>query len=195
MIEGFNQPQIENISLLFKNCFSIPVFQRPYSWEKEEINELFEDINEYFKNNSTEDLFMGTVYMAIDSVVRSSITKYSIIDGQQRITTLSLMCLLLYHYAIKYNEEKDDSVINLKGYLWKKTDGRSYNKDEPLLNSSSLENKIMKHIFDTIFVNAGSQDLFDKLNEYNIENELEQRVLSNIVIINNNINSYIDSRN
>lgn len=34
-------PQIENISLMFINCFSIPVFQRPYSWTKEEINELF----------------------------------------------------------------------------------------------------------------------------------------------------------
>ena len=73
MAEDFNQPQIENLSLLFKNCFSIPVFQRPYSWGRDEIGELFEDIDEYFSAKNDSVLFMGTIYMATDSQVKSSI--------------------------------------------------------------------------------------------------------------------------
>ena len=41
-------PQVENLSILFRNSFSIPVFQRPYSWGTEEINELFNDIMNYY---------------------------------------------------------------------------------------------------------------------------------------------------
>ena len=193
MIEGFNQPTIENLSLLFKNCFSIPVFQRPYSWGNEEISELFADIDEYFKNNSADDLFMGTIYMSVDSQVKSSIFKYAIIDGQQRVTTLALMSLILYHYAIKYGLDADDTVVNLKSYLWKKTDGRQNNKKEPLLNSSSIEQKAMKHIFDTVFDHAGEEDLLDKIYDYKCENKQEEKIINNIKIINNKINSLVIS--
>lgn len=191
MNEGFNQPHIENLRLLFENCFSIPVFQRPYSWDYKEINELFMDINEYFENNKDEELFMGTIYMAIEGTLKSSIIKYSIIDGQQRITTLSLICLMLYHYAVKLGEEKDDTVINLKSYLWKKTDGRSSNKEEPIMNSSSLEKTIMKKIFDKVFDKAGSEDLLKEISSLNQSNSLEQRIVSNIKTINSNIKSYV----
>lgn len=191
MIEGFNQPTIENISLLFKNCFSIPVFQRPYSWGNDEISELFADIDDYFKNNNADDLFMGTIYMAVDSQVKSSIFKYSIIDGQQRVTTLALTCLVLYHYAVKFGLDSDDAVVNLKSYLWKKTDGRQNNKNEPLLNSSSIEHKAMKFIFDTVFDNAGTDGLFEKMFAYKFENKQEERIINNIKIINNKVISYI----
>lgn len=190
MIEGFNQPTIENISLLFKNCFSIPVFQRPYSWGNDEISELFADIDDYFKNNSADDLFMGTIYMAVDSQVKSSIFKYSIIDGQQRVTTLALTCLVLYHYAVKFKLDSDDAVVNLKSYLWKKTDGRQNNKNEPLLNSSSIEHKAMKFIFDTVFDNAGSDSLFEKIFAYKFESKQEERIINNIKIINNKVLNY-----
>ena len=191
MIEGFNQPTIENLSLLFKNCFSIPVFQRPYSWGKDEISELFADIDEYFKNNCVDDLFMGTIYIAVDRQIKSSIFKYSIIDGQQRVTTLALICLLLYHYSIKYGFELDDTIVNLKSYLWKKTDGRQNNKNEPLLNSSSIEKRAMKYIFDTVIDYAGTDKMFNKIFEFKCENNQEEKIISNIRIINTKINTYI----
>lgn len=191
MIEGFNQPQIESLDSLFKNCFSIPVFQRPYSWGTEEIGELFADIDEYFQSDKDENLFMGTIYMSIDKQIKSSIFKYSIIDGQQRLTTLSFICLLLYHHAVRLGIEQDENVVLLKGFLWKKTEGRTINKNQPLLTSSAIEENVVKFIFDTIFTNAGSDKLFDKMNTYTTENKQEEKVLSNLKSIDNKIKSYI----
>lgn len=194
MVEDFNQPQIENLSLLFKNCFSIPVFQRPYSWGRDEIGELFEDIDEYFSAKNDSVLFMGTIYMATDTQVKSSIWKYSIVDGQQRLTTLALTCLVLYHYALKYGLDKiegDDTVVILRNFLWKKTNGRELNKNEPLLNSSSIEQKAMKFVFDTLFDYAGKDDLFDILNDYRAENRQEEKIIENVRIIDSKINEYV----
>ena len=191
MIEGFNQPQIENISVLFLNCFSIPVFQRPYSWGKEEINELFKDINEYFNSKNDNNLFMGTIYMSIDRQIKSSIFKYSIIDGQQRVITIALISLILYHYAVKNKLENNEEVVNLKDFLWKKTDGNTNNKNEPLLTSSTIEEEAMNHIFNTTFTDAGSDDLFKKIYEYKIKNKQEEKIINNFKIINKNINEYV----
>ena len=38
------KPDIESIDTLFNNQFSIPVFQRPYSWEEPEINDFFKPV-------------------------------------------------------------------------------------------------------------------------------------------------------
>ena len=141
-------PQVENLSILFRNSFSIPVFQRPYSWGTEEINELFNDIMNYYYNKPDEELFIGTVYLSLNRQIKTSIFDYSIIDGQQRITTLSLTLLVLYYYAVRYNLESDRAVLTLKGNLWKETNGRDSNKEEPLLTSGGIEQKVMKHIFD-----------------------------------------------
>ena len=54
-------PHVEDIKTLFNNCFSIPVFQRPYSWTSDEINELFNDVIGYFNNKPDEEMFIGTV--------------------------------------------------------------------------------------------------------------------------------------
>ena len=94
------KPDIESIDTLFNNQFSIPVFQRPYSWEEPEINDFFKDISEYFLRRKDEELFIGTVYLSLKSHIKSNINHYELIDGQQRITTLSLTFLLLYHYSL-----------------------------------------------------------------------------------------------
>ena len=48
------KPDIESVDSLFTNQFSIPVFQRPYSWEDAEINDFFKDIADYFFNKRDE---------------------------------------------------------------------------------------------------------------------------------------------
>lgn len=180
-------PQVENLSLLFKNSFSIPVFQRPYSWGSEEINELFNDVTEYFYKKDNDELFIGTVYLTLNKQLKTSIYDYLIIDGQQRITTLSLTLLVLYHYAIKLKLINNREVIDLKSYLWKETDGRNPNKDEPLLSSGGIERNVMKFIFDCFFKFAGKEKVFEEIDSYNCENRLETRIISNLKIINKNV--------
>jgi len=64
--------------------FEIPVYQRAYSWEKEEWNIFLNDLIEQIEGNN--NYFFGTVLLEI---VKKD-TLYEIIDGQQRLTTLSI---------------------------------------------------------------------------------------------------------
>ena len=60
--------------------FVIPVYQRPYSWTNDEINELFNDIIDYFNNKPEEEMFIGTVYLSLCKQIKTSISQYDIND-------------------------------------------------------------------------------------------------------------------
>lgn len=67
--------------------YIIPVYQRPYSWEKEQVTVLMNDILEGCIDD--EDIFIGT--MQLSGKVSNNPFKQDVIDGQQRITTLSIL--------------------------------------------------------------------------------------------------------
>ena len=71
--------------------FSIPEYQRPYSWKREQCEQLFDDIDE---SNRDNEYFMGTIILQEIGSIGSGI-KYDIIDGQQRITTLQILLACL----------------------------------------------------------------------------------------------------
>lgn len=66
--------------------FQIPRFQRDYSWGDEEWEELWSDLHTSINENSSH--YMG--YLVLQSVKKNT---FNVIDGQQRITTLSLLIL------------------------------------------------------------------------------------------------------
>lgn len=75
-----------------KNQYIIPPYQRAYSWTETECKELFDDLkNAYFshlKSDSTKDgYFLGNIVIARSLEDRN---RLEIIDGQQRVTTLTL---------------------------------------------------------------------------------------------------------
>lgn len=85
----------EKISLkkLFSDefFFVIPEYQRPYSWEKENCEQLFDDI---YESNRDNEYFLGTIILQeIESIGTGK--KYAIIDGQQRIITLQILLACL----------------------------------------------------------------------------------------------------
>ena len=184
-------PHVEDVKTLFNNCFSSPVFQRPYSWTNDEINELFNDIIDYFNNKPEEEMFIGTVYLSLCKQIKTSISQYDIIDGQQRITTLSLTLLMLYHNAKLFGVGNDRAVSSIEEFLWKITDGRTPNREEPLIRSGGIEKKVVKHIFDQVFINSGKNNLINNIEDYTFENKLEERVISNLKTINKNINEKV----
>ena len=77
------------IHFLGKNDrFEIPIYQRSYSWRKEQCAQLFSDLEMTVKNNKPSHFFGSLVSVAEkDNLL--------IIDGQQRITTVSLLILAL----------------------------------------------------------------------------------------------------
>jgi len=88
--------------------FIIPVYQRPYSWKKENCALLFQDLMSTYHKGYDKHFFGGIVYVANDI---GGVKEHIIIDGQQRITTVSILLLTIRNYIIENNIEVD---INTK---------------------------------------------------------------------------------
>ena len=72
--------------------FIIPVYQRPYSWKRANCELLIKDLLEVYRENYPSHFFGSIVYIADD---RGGYAEHIIIDGQQRITTVSLLLLAI----------------------------------------------------------------------------------------------------
>ncbi len=90
--------------------FLIPVYQRYYSWDIEQCKRLWNDIVELQKKGKVGH-FVGSIVNIAEQAMPTGVQKYMIIDGQQRMTTLSLLLLALRDYAIKNPE---DTTINAR---------------------------------------------------------------------------------
>lgn len=79
---------------LFTKEYIIPDFQRPYSWEREQCDKLWDDVIDFIENNnSVEKYFLGNI------IVHPYENKLAVIDGQQRLTTLMLFIKALHNIA------------------------------------------------------------------------------------------------
>lgn len=103
-----------NISQLLNgnSHYSIPIYQRNYAWGEKEITQLIQDIADYAENNSNKDYYIGTlvVYERKDEI-KDLI--YETIDGQQRLTTLTILLSTLKNNKAKLNFTNDISWFKL----------------------------------------------------------------------------------
>ena len=90
--------------------FLIPVYQRYYSWETEQCSRLWNDIVDMQKKNKVGH-FVGSIVNIAEQAMPTGVQKYMIIDGQQRLTTLSLLLIALRDYAEGHPE---DGTINAR---------------------------------------------------------------------------------
>ena len=72
--------------------YHIPAYQRPYAWTTEETNTLFDDLYGFFTSESEdENYFLGSIVLIKENTDR----KADVIDGQQRLTTLTILFSVL----------------------------------------------------------------------------------------------------
>lgn len=90
--------------------FVIPVYQRNYDWRKEQCKQLFDDLVSMVKNNY-KNHFFGTIVSIYNDSGRNR--EYLIIDGQQRVTTVSILLLAIFN-VLKENRLKANGVIKEK---------------------------------------------------------------------------------
>ena len=90
--------------------FLIPVYQRCYSWDIEQCERLWNDIVEMQKRKR-DGHFVGSIVNIAEKAMPTGIQKYMIIDGQQRMTTLTLLFIALREYAI---QNPGDTTINAR---------------------------------------------------------------------------------
>ena len=85
--------------------FVTPVFKRPYSWGEEQCRRLWDDILSVGRRPGGTH-FIGSIVWAPDSAtVSSSVSPRLLIDGQQRLTTLTLLIIALADYSRSHSEK------------------------------------------------------------------------------------------
>ncbi|GAA7834276.1 DUF262 and DUF1524 domain-containing protein [Helicobacter pylori] len=95
-----------------KNQLVIPIYQRVYSWDKEQCKELWDDITKIGGNDKMDGHFIGSILYVLDGITHSGNTLL-IIDGQQRLTTITLLLTALRdHWSDKRKEIEDHYLIN-----------------------------------------------------------------------------------
>lgn len=75
--------------------YLVPLFQRPYSWDKPQWKTLWEDIDELTKEGAGKTHFMGAIVTMPAHTIPEGITKYLLIDGQQRLTTILVLLVAI----------------------------------------------------------------------------------------------------
>ncbi len=82
--------------------YYIPSYQRPYSWRKEETSVLFDDLyNFYQTEDSDENYFLGSIVL----IKEEDKAKAQVIDGQQRLTTLTILFAVMADSLTGSNRE------------------------------------------------------------------------------------------
>lgn len=123
--------------------FIIPVYQRPYSWKKENCVQLIKDLTDVYKRGYESHFFGSIVFVSQNNGVCE---EYTIIDGQQRITTVSLLLLAIRNYILSHPEITVSNIKPEKIY-------NSYLIDEYAEDEKKLKLKLVQ----------GDDDAYDAL--------------------------------
>lgn len=111
------ETRIDRFLASSETAFTIPVYQRNYDWTKTQCLQLFKDILSVGEDESQTAHFIGSIVYVHDDVYSSSgVTELTIIDGQQRLTTLTLIYVAIYRFAVKQNNQQMAQRI-FKTYL------------------------------------------------------------------------------
>lgn len=96
--------------------YAIPPYQREYTWTKREWEALFDDITE-----SDSAYFLGSIICINQTTDALAVQRLEMVDGQQRMTTISLFFAALYSVLKGFGDQLDDDqkveLINLKRRL------------------------------------------------------------------------------
>ncbi|ACD48307.1 DUF262 and DUF1524 domain-containing protein [Helicobacter pylori] len=91
----------------------IPIYQRVYSWGNEQCKQLWDDIIKTGGNDQIKGHFIGSILYVHDGIYKIGHNKLLIIDGQQRLTTITLLLTALRnHWSDKRKEIEDHYLIN-----------------------------------------------------------------------------------
>lgn len=119
-------------SLLDGSYFHIPRFQRPYSWDDENINDFWEDLIA----NKGEEYFIGSMV-----VYKKSKQHFGVVDGQQRLTTITILLCVIRD---QFSKISSDGYARGVHQLIERKDRDD--KDEVVLNTETSFPYFQEHI-------------------------------------------------
>ena len=90
--------------------FQVPLFQRPYSWKKENWEILWEDLMRIYRDEIIGSYFLGSLVTQSLPGSADGICPFLIIDGQQRLTTLTIILASLKSNLKKIKKLRREKV-------------------------------------------------------------------------------------
>lgn len=84
--------QVKKTRMLLEQRLAIPSYQRPYKWQQKHVNQLIDDV---LTHRNKQSYRLGTVVLHRDKLKPAYEGELDIVDGQQRLLTLTLLCSVL----------------------------------------------------------------------------------------------------
>jgi uncharacterized protein with ParB-like and HNH nuclease domain len=91
--------------------YIIPFFQRHYSWQRKHWSRLLDDIESLLETDEQSQHFMGPLVCTPNKHVPAEVSSYQLIDGQQRLTTITLALAALRDIA--QSQKLDDLAAEI----------------------------------------------------------------------------------
>ena len=145
MSEKAFEAEIVNVADLLQRrniFFEVPEFQRPYSWDDEQIEQFWDDIYSAWKDGRRSYFFGPMIFAKREESLGY---KYVIIDGQQRLTTLLILLCVVRDLFLESKNKSFDSMFNERITACISYFGRFKLKLQPE-HHSKFENTILKGI-------------------------------------------------
>lgn len=131
--------------------FIVPIFQRNYSWQKSQYEQLWFDILRASKFKEKQNHFIGSIVYIDMGTPAGRPQQLLLIDGQQRLTTISILLCAIKDYVQKFNlETKLINLAKIKNQFLYNSDEMDEDRYKLLLNVQDKETYI-KLIDNTIF--------------------------------------------
>lgn len=158
--------------------YHIPSYQRPYSWEEEQTETLFVNLYDFFQENHQDDYFLGSIVL----VKQDNNARADVVDGQQRLTTLTILLATIAHRIkdVKFRESCLKYVIEPGDIIEEISEQPRVHlrdKDQPFFMKYIQEGDIMGLL---------------ALDVSSLPNESQQHIKQNCETINNLITKYFN---
>lgn len=116
-IDDIFKPETKSIKQIFGDTdafYQMPIYQRPYSWDRERVEQLWYDILGAYKNNCDDETIDRNYFLGSAVVVKKP-NSYEVVDGQQRLTTLTILFCTLRDMDLKIIKKKivENSIKDL----------------------------------------------------------------------------------
>ena len=112
----------QNLNSVFSDdyLFEIPLYQRPYAWTTEQVDELLDDLLNAMDRDAQSPYFLGSVVLIKNEGDSTS----AVVDGQQRLTTLSMLFCVLRELAAGNAQSELDGFVREAGNSLRGTQDR-----------------------------------------------------------------------
>ena len=159
--------------------YHIPAYQRPYAWTTTETEDLFNDLYDFYVSENDDDYFLGSIVLIKDEDNPHA----EVIDGQQRLTTLTILFAAVSN-AFQSPELKNDCVV----YLQEKGNKTAGIPSQPRLFLRDKD----QSFFNKYIQNVDLADLLE-IDPENLADEAQKNIQRNCLVLKTYIQDYFQN--